>query len=136
MELFSETLRGLPTGRLGGEVLPDGSGFLNAAAAAAFFVKSTAVLLLTPDGDPVSCCGFTELILTGVTGTGGTMVSNSGVTGTAATGIAATGTGVDAIDVDAGVELRFKTLATNRFLLVMDGVLFSSESVLGVRVIN
>ena len=72
--VLSETLRGRPTGRRGGELLPPAvSGFLNAAAAA-FFVKRTAVRRLTPEGDPVSC-GLTAallgLVLTGVVGIGG-----------------------------------------------------------------
>ena len=72
--VLSETLRGRPTGRRGGELLPQAvSGFLKAAAAA-FFVKRTAVRRLTPEGDPVSC-GLTAallgLVLTGVVGIDG-----------------------------------------------------------------
>ena len=74
------------------------------------------------------------MTFTGVTGTGGTIVSNSGAADAVATGGVVTGTGVGAVDVAAGVVFRFITLATNRFLLVVEGTVFSSESVLGVRV--
>lgn len=156
--VLSETLRGRPTGRRGGELLPPAvSGFLKAAAAA-FFVKRTAVRRLTPDGEPVSC-GWTALglVLIGVVGaSGGETVSRwsnwSGVDGMANGAVTVGATGVEgAVEAaavvwqtgdDAMIDFRFITLATRRFLLFgRFGVLpplplFSSESVFGVRVIK
>ena len=50
-EVGSTVLRGLPMLRRAGEVDP--SGFLKAAAAAAFLVNNTAVRRFTPEGDPL-----------------------------------------------------------------------------------
>lgn len=79
------------------------------------------------------------LTLTGVTGTGGVMVSSSGSIETGATGKAEM-PGRVVEDELTGVVFRFMTLATNRFLLallvLLLGELFSSESVLTVLVMK